>query len=223
MAENSVDDEYKDCIPKMSSLVKSKYLTEERKWPEFDSAWKKAEGWCSKNHPKEKELCTPLYVYTENNNTVYKDFNRATSAGKGNYTGNTYEWYSLHFLLTDAVQTLKKKNETCLKTYRGTDRNYKAPALNAEIRLSMFTSTSLNQAQAMGYGNKTCFEFETCYGAYIKSYSAVPKEEEVLVPPYEIFKVSKINKPGLKCEILYELKSTKKTKSNLNCAKVAKS
>lgn len=220
MAEQAVDDQYDGCIEKMSGLVKSKYLSEERKRGDFNSAWKKAEEWCGKNHPKEKELCTPLYVYTDNPTQIYAHFNRATRDGKTKYIDNTYGWYSLQFLLTHALQTLKKsQKEKCLKTYRGTQKTYTPLALNKEIRLSIFTSTSLNQKQAKAYGSKTCFEYETCYGASIQRYSAFPKEEEVLVPPYEKFKVSKINKPGSWCEIVYELKSSG-TKSLLNCAKV---
>ncbi|XP_076153511.1 GPI-linked NAD(P)(+)--arginine ADP-ribosyltransferase 1-like [Alosa pseudoharengus] len=225
MAENSVDDQYQGCTEKMSRLVENTYLKAELKRSKnFSAAWSKGEEWCTRNKKGdtlgEINSCTALHVYTLNT-TVYTVFNTDTRGGKTQYTGQTYQWYSLHFLLTRAVQVLKdreRENGTeCRSVYRGTGVPFKKDVLNKEIRLASFTSSSLKLNVTKSFGNVSCFEINTCHGANITEYSASPDQEEVLIPPYETFKVTEVNNPGLWCKTVYKLQSTG-IKSNLNCS-----
>ncbi|XP_052409132.1 GPI-linked NAD(P)(+)--arginine ADP-ribosyltransferase 1-like [Carassius gibelio] len=229
MALNSVDDRYEKCTKQMANLVENKYLKQEKSNPEtgFGNAWKLAE----KNHKppgenlKENHLIA-IYVYTNSKKSdVYKKFNAADRKEKKEYENKTYKWYSLHFLLTDAIQILKKTQNTCYDTYRRTDIEFDNVYPNKEVRFGSFTSSSKNSKSTSGYGSKSCFEIHTCQGADITNYSMIPEEEEVLIPPYEMFEVTaikrKTNKPKLWCETVYVLKSIG-TKSDLNCALVKK-
>ncbi|XP_041934159.1 GPI-linked NAD(P)(+)--arginine ADP-ribosyltransferase 1-like [Alosa sapidissima] len=226
MADNSVDDQYQECTEKMSRMVENTYLKDELKRSKnFSAAWSEGQQWCSSNKKGDNlggiNYCTALYVYTLLNPPIYKAFNTDTRGGKTQYTGQTYQWYSLHFLLTRAVQVLKdreRKNGTeCRSVYRGTGVPFKKYVLNKEIRLGSFTSSSLKLNVTKSFGNVSCFEINTCHGANITEYSTNPDQEEVLIPPYETFKVTEVNNPGLWCKTVYKLQSTG-IKSNLNCS-----
>ena len=90
--------------------------------------------------------------------------------------------------------------------------------MKTEMRFGGFASSS-RRTNLKGFGNTSCFEIKTCYGAYIKKYSVLKHKEEVLIPPYETFKImEKIEGRDniLTCDVLYKLTSTE-TKTNLNC------
>uniref|UniRef100_A0A3B1J5H1 NAD(P)(+)--arginine ADP-ribosyltransferase n=1 Tax=Astyanax mexicanus TaxID=7994 RepID=A0A3B1J5H1_ASTMX len=222
MAENSVDDSYEGCRDAMEKLVLSKYIEQERKNTlGFENAWKNALNKCSKDNTF-KNQCAAIYLYTGNpeinKNCSYKEFNDATRNGKAAYKSNTFQFYTLFFYLTDAVQQLKQKQKQCLTTYRRTNDTFPTNVLNKNIRFGSFTSTSLKEPPPR-FGKKSCFEMETCFGAEVSKYSKFPTESEVLVPPYEVFRVTKIDK-NTWCEVVYKLKSDKKIRSDLKCAKI---
>ncbi|XP_026066751.1 NAD(P)(+)--arginine ADP-ribosyltransferase 1-like [Carassius auratus] len=219
MALNSVDDQYKGCNLKMAYCVITKYLKEElNKSPDFRNAWNQAK----KNVTRSLNIFSrfrkmAIWVYTDPISKIYIKLNNDTRNGKQTYTAKTYKWYSLHFLLTDAIQSLKKKNQ-CYTTYRGTNVKFNVPDFTA-VRFGSFTSTTVYAGRAQGFGNVTCFVIHTCEGADIANYSRLPFEGEVLIPPYETFSVTVVKniKPNLKCQTMFELKSTG-IRSDLNCA-----
>ncbi|XP_050956629.1 NAD(P)(+)--arginine ADP-ribosyltransferase 2-like [Labeo rohita] len=221
MALNSVDDQYKGCTSKMAHLVKTKYLQKEiYNSPQFRNSWQMGEmfvkfphGYLTRNH------LIAIYVYSDN--YVYQLFNSANRYGKNQYKHMTYTWYSLNFLLTDAIQILKKTQYGCRVTYRGTGVEFNKYVLNKEVRFGSFASSSLDSNIAQGFGSKSCFEIYTCEGADVAKYSKYPNEREVLIPPYEKFRVTAVktrkHQPNLWCNTVFTLKSTG-TKSDLNCA-----
>uniref|UniRef100_A0A8C2HVG1 NAD(P)(+)--arginine ADP-ribosyltransferase n=1 Tax=Cyprinus carpio TaxID=7962 RepID=A0A8C2HVG1_CYPCA len=222
MALNSVDDQYKDCRKNMADLVKKKYLNEEMSNSKFANGWKHAEdNYKPPGDDLTKTHSIAIYVYTNSESDVYKEFNEADRDGKDSYKTKTYKWYSLHFLLTDAIQILNKTQNKCYDTYRGTSVEFKKPTLNKEVRFGSFTSSSGFLKKAQDFGTVSCFEIHTCEGAYVKKYSKYPEEEEVLIPPYEKFNVTAVKKrrkePNLWCETVYVLNSTGPI-SELNCA-----
>ncbi|KAK9978436.1 hypothetical protein ABG768_020187 [Culter alburnus] len=218
MALNSVDDEYMGCKEKMEKLVNTKLLKKElQKSPDFKTAWENNKA-KSPNNNLTKDHTIAIYVYSDA--TVYKHFNSDTRRDK-DHKHMPYKWYSLHFLLTDAIQILKKTQNQCYSTFRGTNVRFNEDVLNKEVRFGSFTSSSLDRKVARRFGKVSCFEIHTCEGADVANYSKLPREKEVLIPPYEKFKVvdvkTKEEQKGLWCETVFVLESTG-TRSDLNCA-----
>ncbi|XP_055032340.1 ecto-ADP-ribosyltransferase 5 [Misgurnus anguillicaudatus] len=219
MAEDSVDDRYEGCTEKMEKLVETKYLPEEitANISGFGKVWENS----TKNIPGPKDNLKrnhliAISVYT--GVIVYSKFNQDARTGKQKYKDKTYKWYSLHFWLTQAIQTLKKTEKGCKSTFRGTNVTFEG-FNNTDIRFGSFTSSSLDRKVTADFGNQSCFEIETCHGADVSKYSQFPNQKEVLIPPYETFKVTNIRN-GQKddwCKTVFVLKSYKIT-SNLNCA-----
>ncbi|XP_047466755.1 NAD(P)(+)--arginine ADP-ribosyltransferase 1-like [Mugil cephalus] len=223
MAPNSVDDMYAGCESKMEALVNSTYLVNELKNDKvFEKAWKNA----SKKHNTElsEYQRRAVYVYTDKNTNIYSVFNEKVRTQRSGYKTEAFKYHSLHFFLTRALQTLKLKNKKCLTGYRRTNLSFTYNPKNPMFRFGSFTSSSHTTYANDTFGTKTCFEIYTCFGAEISSYSAFESEREILIPPYEIFKVRKRTEPkkSLPCEVVYTVESTGKTQSNLNCALVKK-
>ncbi|KAM9363648.1 NAD(P)(+)--arginine ADP-ribosyltransferase 2-like [Symphorus nematophorus] len=220
MAPNSVDDMYHGCKDKMRSKVQ-KYLWDEKNTDKnFNWAWHEAEKYNPNTLGKEQAMA--IYVYSLEKPNIYEDFNNAVRTQKFMYQ-TKFRYHALHFFLTDALQTLKAhKKKRCLTGYRGVNKFFSQDVLNKEIRFGSFTSSSrAGYSVAKKFGDKSCFEIKTCFGADITSYSKFKNEAEVLIPPYEVFKVKKIIKrsehKNLPCEVVYRLRSTG-VLSNLNCA-----
>ncbi|XP_026095711.1 NAD(P)(+)--arginine ADP-ribosyltransferase 1-like [Carassius auratus] len=223
MALNSVDDQYKGCREKMAELVKTKYMKREMSNPESDfaHAWKDAE---KKYKPPGENLTNnhsiAIYVYTTSGFEVYKSFNEADRKDKREYQNQTYNWYSIHFLLTDAIQILKKTQNKCYDTYRGTKLEYIKNVRNKKVRFGSFTS-SIDRNIAKFFGTVSCFENHTCEGAEVTKYSKLSREKEVLIPPYETFKVTAVRterrQKDLWCDTVFTLETSVK-RSDLNCA-----
>ncbi|XP_042260023.1 ecto-ADP-ribosyltransferase 5-like [Thunnus maccoyii] len=220
MAPDAVDDMYYGCDKEMKKKVKKEYFRKEFVGT-FKDAWEKAKK-CSNKYSKDltKNQRQAICVYTSND--IYDEFNEAVRTGRSIY-GSTFPFHSLHFWLTTAIQKVKKsqKSQKCQTTYRRTWHEFTGK-VNDIIRFGAFASSSYNKSLTH-FGSKTCFEIKTCSGAYLKNYSEIPEEEEVLIPPYETFKITDIIKGRNKfknlkdCEKVFVLKSERKDKSNLNC------
>uniref|UniRef100_A0A8C1MG97 NAD(P)(+)--arginine ADP-ribosyltransferase n=1 Tax=Cyprinus carpio TaxID=7962 RepID=A0A8C1MG97_CYPCA len=218
MALNSVDDQYDGCKEKykhLENLGKEMFLND------FNLVYQGDEKNAKKPEDNLKKIhSVSIYMYTNKDSNVYSNFNNDVRSGKQTYENGQFKWYSLQYLLTDAIQILKKTQNKCYLTYRGTPAEFGKDVLNKEIRLGSFTSSSLNRKVAQDFGTKSCFEIETCEGADVIKYSKYPEQEEVLIPPYETFKVTAVKKRAdqkdLWCDIVYILKQTGK-KSYLNC------
>ncbi|XP_058624899.1 NAD(P)(+)--arginine ADP-ribosyltransferase 1-like [Onychostoma macrolepis] len=223
MAENSVDDKFDWCTKKMELRVQTEFLKKEiNSNSVFAEVWEDAEQEhippgdnLSKNHS------VAIYAYTNSAFNLYQLFNDAVRSGKQKYTDEKYAWYSLHFWLTEAIQILKKTQTKCYTTYRGTRVEFDKNVKGKEIRFGSFTSSSFDRNKTVGFGTKSCFEIRTCQGADLTKYSSFPDEEEVLIPPYETFKVTdmktKTDQKDLWCDTVFTLKNYKKI-SFLNCA-----
>ncbi|XP_077058338.1 ecto-ADP-ribosyltransferase 5-like [Siphateles boraxobius] len=223
MALDSVDDQYLACGKKMAYLVRNKYLKKEiNNSTEFKKAWKEGEENARAPEDKlTKNHSIALYVYTNLNSSIYHNFDMAVYNGKQDYRNRTFKWYSLKFLLTDAIQILTKKQKKCKSTYRGTKAEFYKNVTGTEVRFGSFASSSLDRKVAQGFGTKSCFEIKTCYGADVIKYSKYPEQKEVLIPPNEMFKVTAVKTrkdlKNLWCETVYKLESSG-DRSDLNCS-----
>uniref|UniRef100_A0A3Q3FM45 NAD(P)(+)--arginine ADP-ribosyltransferase n=1 Tax=Labrus bergylta TaxID=56723 RepID=A0A3Q3FM45_9LABR len=177
---------------------------------------------CAEKKPREadkaltKDHMHAICVYTDNN--IYDIFNTAVRTEASKYSFS-FQFHSLHFLLTSAIQILNS-NYKCHTTYRRT-RSLFSGNVGQIIRFGSFASSSyLNNLT--DFGNETCFKIKTCSGAYLGDYSAIDGEEEVLIPPYETFKVTEkvLGKGNFgelnDCKVVYVLESAG-LRSRLNC------
>lgn len=219
MQEDSVDDMYFGCNEVMTKIAKYKYFEEMYK---FADVWNEAKS-CAQNKQTHKgdealtkEHMEAICAYTSN--SVYEKFNEVVRT-KGSTYGSSFQFSSLHFLLTSAVQILNSNNY-CHTAYRRTELTF-IGKVNQRIRFGSFTSSSY-KTDLKEFGTETCFKIKTCFGAFLKDYSVFGGEAEVLIPPYEMFNITEIINgpgkiPGLNdCKRVYVMESTG-AKSNLNC------
>ncbi|XP_015224910.1 PREDICTED: ecto-ADP-ribosyltransferase 5-like, partial [Cyprinodon variegatus] len=222
MAPNSVDDMYDGCKREIENLILEKYLPEEEKNKNFKLAWEEAEKYYNKRRKKsqlDKNLIKALYAYTLNQPPLYKEFNKAVREQKAKYQTD-FHYHTLHFYLTMALHYLKNGSEKCVTSYRSTDSKFQKDVVNNEIRFGSFTSSSIGGYRGEVFGNESCFEIYTCFGADISYFSKYKHEREVLIPPYEVFNVTEIEEESTKklpCKVVYKLRSTR-IYSKLNCA-----
>ncbi|XP_047673275.1 T-cell ecto-ADP-ribosyltransferase 2-like isoform X3 [Tachysurus fulvidraco] len=207
MASDSVDDQFIDCTEETDKLINKVLKNELNTNEDFKKIWNK--------YPDINDHITRIIkVYTDPWG-FHSKFNDAVSSGK-NYYPKTFNYTAFHFLLTRAVQMYKVEN--CVNVFRRTHVSFKRPKINATMRFGRFASTSGNKTMNKIFGTKSCFQINTCFGANISEFSVKPEEDEVLVPPFEMFNITKITdkQNHMNCEVLYTLKSAK-TFSNMNC------
>uniref|UniRef100_W5LWR9 NAD(P)(+)--arginine ADP-ribosyltransferase n=1 Tax=Lepisosteus oculatus TaxID=7918 RepID=W5LWR9_LEPOC len=215
MAKNSVDDQYLSCQTKMMNFtVKGGLLEKEKNESSlFNEAWNNAK--CRATVPGgTPEHCRAIFVYTSD--YIYQEFNKATRSSGGSVQDymNTYPYKSLHFLLTDALRLLRQQLTVCYKVYRGSREDFVAE-VNSEIRLGQFSSSSKDKASTHIFGNTTFFEIQTCHGVDIEMFSQFPAESEVLIPPFEKFKVKSVTEADKGKKIVLESSGTS---SNHECS-----
>ncbi|KPP56160.1 ecto-ADP-ribosyltransferase 5-like, partial [Scleropages formosus] len=214
MAPNSVDDSYGHCAKNMYEKVKYLLLAEKMKDINFAKLWSIAE---KHNIHTDQNLSRlhriAIYTYTMGliKPPFYKTLNNAVRNWQS-HTLASFPYKSEHFLLTDAIWMLKRvevrnKKPRCVTTYRGTSLIYKKAKIGREFRFGAFTSSSTSKTVAQAFGNKTCFIIRTCFGANITPYSAFKNVPEVLIPPYEKFKVTKVSSANeigsMFCDVTY--------------------
>ncbi|XP_042170694.1 NAD(P)(+)--arginine ADP-ribosyltransferase 2-like [Oncorhynchus tshawytscha] len=230
---SSVDDMYIACTLETKQMVKDTYLPNEiEKNVIFKSAWSEAEM-CAKNvenrfktdnskynpteleHDHVKAIC----AYSGVNPKIHDMFNKAVLSEKDDHS---FQFHSLHFLLTDALHLLKKTQLKCHKTFRRTKNDFEGE-VGQEIRFGFFASSCTEKdLLKLAFGDKSCFEIDTCFGADLKSYPILGNfEKEVLIPPYEVFCITAVlkkeNDPNLWCDVVYQLHSTTEPKSFQKC------
>ncbi|NXY21051.1 NARE ribosyltransferase, partial [Atrichornis clamosus] len=219
MAEDSFDDQYRGCREDMIRALPALNSSDVQQNKNFALVWRKATAnWQSRGSPG-----SPLYpaqaiaimAYTMDN--LYREFNEAVrQAGNSSQEyQDKFHFKTLHFLLTDALATLRgAQGQECHCVARGV-RDVRFEARPGDIvRFGHFASASLCKGIAQGFGRDTEFQVYTCHGVAIKKYSSYPIEDEVLIPPFETFEVTEVTQKGDKAQI--QLRSTG-IHSNYNC------
>uniref|UniRef100_A0A8C3QMT7 NAD(P)(+)--arginine ADP-ribosyltransferase n=1 Tax=Cyanoderma ruficeps TaxID=181631 RepID=A0A8C3QMT7_9PASS len=219
MAKNSFDDQYLTCSAKMSEkfpeLQGSDFLWNEKfkeNWTKATDEWKKR-GSISSHLTQDQAIA--LMAYTMGHIKLYAAFNAAVREGgkSSQKYRNEFHFKSLHFLLTRALQTLRRPKD-CKNVFRGVTGVKFNVAPTEEVRFGQFASTSLNETLAQSYGKDTVFKVYTCHGVDIHKFSYNQDEQEVLIPPFETFKVNAVHNEGNTMHI--ELHSTGNF-SNYDC------
>uniref|UniRef100_A0A8C7E209 NAD(P)(+)--arginine ADP-ribosyltransferase n=1 Tax=Naja naja TaxID=35670 RepID=A0A8C7E209_NAJNA len=198
MALTSFDDQYKGCVELMEAEMAELNRTEfainrvyADAWAEAASMWKEKKASLPEPSALKPEHAIALMAYTVQGR-FHKDFNTAVrEAGRtrDDYL-HRFHYKAFHFLLTRALHLLGiTAQPRCHKVYRGV-RSVRFTSERAKlVRFGQFTSSSRSNESALHFGTDSFFTIETCYGVNIKNYSFFPGEEEVLIPPFEKFKV----------------------------------
>lgn len=215
MAPDAFDDQYEGCVEEMEEkareLLEKDFNMNRRLKLEWESAEQKWETIKNRiSYPKgfDNFHGTALVTYTGN---IHKDFNDAVREFKKN-PGN-FHYRAFHYYLTRALQLLS--NQNCYSVYRGTKDRFHYSE-KGSVRFGQFASSSLNKEVALknfSGATGTLYTIKTCLGVYIKEFSYYPSEEEVLIPPYEVYHKVKVTQSGK--EIF--LDSPRREKSNFNC------
>ncbi|KAM8975691.1 GPI-linked NAD(P)(+)--arginine ADP-ribosyltransferase 1 [Pelodytes ibericus] len=207
MALSSYDDQYKGCNDQMEAEIPHLFQMEYSTNREFSEAWDMATyKWDErKKHvsvPRgfKDEYAIALFAYTING-PLHRYFNEAVRmAGQSRqYYLKNFNFKVLHFYLTKALLLLDTvETPACHKVFRGIRGMRFKSDTRKPIRLGQFTSSSINDQSALLFGEDTFFSIQTCYGANIRNFSFFPGEEEVLIPPFEKFKVTQFTKENTK-------------------------
>jgi len=135
-----------------------------------------------------------IICYTLEKPPVYRHFNGDTRKG---YTGDGMDFPILSYLLREACRKIlaatPRENRTRI-VYRGVSIQFSAEP-GQIVRFGSYTSTTGSIAVAEDFQKNstgTQFVIVTKIGASIKMLSAFPEEDEVLIPPYEVFRVHRI-------------------------------
>eukprot|EP00794_Sanderia_malayensis_P007357 gene7357-8177_t len=136
-----------------------------------------------------------LICYTLEDPPVYRYFNSDTRQG---YKADGDDFPIISHLLREGCRKVLasvRKSPSYTKTvYRCVDLEFKTK-IGEMIRLGSFTSTSGCREVSESFrkdAKGTLLVIKTKIGAPIAALSVYPGEDEVLIPPYEVFKVVKI-------------------------------
>ncbi|NXX25229.1 NRT2 ribosyltransferase, partial [Nicator chloris] len=203
MAPNSFDDRYVRCHFRMLRALPSLNRSEFVPYGDYAEAWGKAAAlWGSRGpalgSPLQLEQAIALLAYTMEDG-LYPEFNKAVrGAGRSRreYLHN-FHFKVMHFLLTEALSDLRgaQSHPRCLHVYRGVGVRF-ITRPGRIVRFGQFASASLLRNVSESYGTSTTFEVDTCHGADIRNFSYYPEEEEVLIPPFETFRVTNVTREG---------------------------
>ncbi|XP_069737814.1 GPI-linked NAD(P)(+)--arginine ADP-ribosyltransferase 1 [Phaenicophaeus curvirostris] len=200
-APNSFDDRYEGCGRAMRDELESLNLSEFTSNDVYAKAWVLAAAeWHNRRGRLppglRPEQVVALLAYTQHG-PLFQAFNAAArEAGRSrrHYLEN-FHFKTLHFLLSEALRLLRdaESSPRCYRVYRGVRGVRFAARRHRHVRFGQFTSTSLREDSTSPFGRDTFFTVETCYGVPIREFSFFPGEDEVLIPPFEVFKVVDVN------------------------------
>ncbi|XP_009865830.1 PREDICTED: LOW QUALITY PROTEIN: erythroblast NAD(P)(+)--arginine ADP-ribosyltransferase-like, partial [Apaloderma vittatum] len=180
MAKNSFDDQYRGCSHMMEEELEELNRTEftnnsiyARAWTlaTTEAEWRNRRGRIPRTLRPEQAIALMAYTLQ---NPLHGEFNAAVrQAGQSHeeYLG-AFHFKSLHFLLSEALRALRDGQPQRCHHH--------------------FTSTSLRNESIVSFGQDTFFSVVTCYGVSIRDFSYFPDEEEVLIPPFEVFNVTNV-------------------------------
>ncbi|XP_054696660.1 erythroblast NAD(P)(+)--arginine ADP-ribosyltransferase-like isoform X2 [Grus americana] len=204
MAPSSFDDQYQGCSRMMEEELEELNRTEftnnrvyKEAWSQATAEWRRRWGRVPQRQAVRPDQQVALLAYTLQG-PLHREFNaavRVAGHSREEYL-NTFHFKVLHFLLSEALRILRDtRPQKCHNVYRGVDIRFTARQRQS-IRFGQFTSTSLRNDSTQHFGQDTFFSVETCYGVLIRNFSFFPMEEEVLIPPFEIFEVTNVARNG---------------------------
>ncbi|XP_066058815.1 erythroblast NAD(P)(+)--arginine ADP-ribosyltransferase-like [Chamaea fasciata] len=221
MAENSFDDQYRDCRPAMTAALPALNHSEFQENPVFALVWTSAMAQWQSEGSHVSPLSSPaqaiaITAFTPHS-CLHGIFNIAVRvAGRSpRQYQDKFQYKTLHFLLTDALATLRdaRKGQCLDVVYRDCGARFEARRGDT-VRFGEFFRIQLRHTTEIGCPDEIEFEVHTCHGAGIPSFSQNQKYEEVVIPPFETFEVTEFTWERNKTQI--QLRSTG-TYSKYNC------
>ncbi|NXO95080.1 NAR1 ribosyltransferase, partial [Certhia brachydactyla] len=200
MSPSSFDDQYQGCVPAMTAALPALNRSEFQNNPLFAHTWQRAAAaWRARGSPVSPlspSQAIAIMAYTMDDTKLYREFNaavRAAGSSRREYLQN-FHFKTLHFLLTRALGTLRdaQRGPRCHRVFRGVAGLRFEARLGARVRLGHFASASLSQPSAGAFGVAVTLQVWTCHGAAIREFSFFPHEDEVLIPPHEAFRVTRV-------------------------------
>lgn len=171
----------------------------------YSEVWSKAEQKAREpaHYYMTKRHSAALYIYTT---IILQPVKQVTTAGDrtGKQPREQSDTHSLYFYLSEAIQILRHSQVTCFSINYTTETLLNLNISSKPVRFSTFILAPNGQYPTK---NTTCFEVNTCFGANITHYSALKQNDQVLIPPYELFKVTSIQTDAQTCKVVYRLES----------------
>ncbi|XP_059676017.1 GPI-linked NAD(P)(+)--arginine ADP-ribosyltransferase 1 [Gavia stellata] len=205
MAPSSFDDQYQGCSRMMEDKLEELNRTEfannsvyAEAWTLAGAEWRSRRGRVPQPLVLRPEQAVALLAYTLHG-PLHQVFNAAVrEAGRSRREYlDAFPFKVLHFLLSEALRTLRDAQpRRCHRVYRGVRGIRFTARQHQSVRFGHFTSASLRNESTLPFGQDTFFSVETCYGVPIWDFSFFPKEEEVLIPPFESFEVTDVTRDG---------------------------
>ncbi|XP_059193184.1 ecto-ADP-ribosyltransferase 4-like isoform X2 [Centropristis striata] len=218
MATESIDDMYDGCQSETASVIDLFGVFEWHYNRNFSSAWALAEKPAKKpvHTQLKEEHAVVMYMYTKIK-YIQQYFNQEVKTGKHMYSTYRFKFHYFYFFLTDAIQLLRHNQTSCTTTYLRTQKVFDRNVINTNVRFGAFTLAASSKGSFAFNGDVSCFEIYSCFGADITYYSALKQLGQVLIPPYEVFKITHVltNEPW--CSVVYKLQSTTTPRTDLNC------
>ncbi|KAL8191395.1 UNVERIFIED_CONTAM: hypothetical protein K2H54_073385 [Gekko kuhli] len=195
MANTSFDDQYLGCVDQMEEKLGALNQTEAylNTWKEAAAKWNETKASVSVPEGFKAEYAIAALAYTQKTYSWPILFNRDVKTG-----GESEDYYlkyfrdkAFHFFLTRALQVLRANSSAeCHDTYSHLKNFHFMAKPGQKARFGYFASSSLNRTEATVSWEDTFFTIRTCYGASIREFSFHPEEEEVVIPPFEVFQVA---------------------------------
>ncbi|XP_061588396.1 ecto-ADP-ribosyltransferase 4-like [Cololabis saira] len=218
LATDSIDDMYAGCRSETASLIDLFGVFEWHFNTNFSIAWALVERNARK--PVHEQLkddhAIVVLMYTKFAH-IREDFNTAVKTGKHKYNTEGFHFHYFYFYLTQAIQALRHKQTSCRTTYHRSWKRFDQNINNTIIRFGTFTWAASNRESFELSGNVSCFEIYTCFGADITYYSSTKLIGQVLIPTYEVFRITDVVMNDPWCSVVYKLQSTKIPRSDQNC------
>ncbi|XP_037546261.1 T-cell ecto-ADP-ribosyltransferase 2-like [Nematolebias whitei] len=217
LATESIDDMYDGCRSESVPMIELLGVFEWHVNKQFGVAWSLVERIAKK--PVHKLLTDDhskaVYTFTRFG-SIRQTFNTALKTGKHKYSTDMFRFHYFYFYLTDAIQVLNNRT-SCRTTYHTTWERFERNINNTYVRFGALTWAVSSKRSLQFSSDVSCFEIYTCFGADITYYSSTSRKEQMLIPTYEVFKVTDVltNEPW--CSVVYKLHSTKTPRTDQNC------
>ncbi|XP_059817277.1 GPI-linked NAD(P)(+)--arginine ADP-ribosyltransferase 1-like [Hypanus sabinus] len=183
-----------------SDMLATEYLAKEREINiVLDEAWAEA-LYMRANDTRLSQVPLPrglkeehvvaIIAYTSASE-LYSQFNVALRMYGANDSvyAEEFHYKGYQYLLSVAIEKLREDlGKTPQPTYRRMHKR-SSGEVGSRMKFGYFASSSRSKGNEM-FGAKTVFTIFSQYGAQVQNYSLFSDEEEVLIPPYEAFKIT---------------------------------